>query len=1169
MNTFHQTSRRVASIAGIAGSIHGRLASIFFAAAATGLLNAAPADHNFVYAGGDTECTASGDFDGNGLTDVVIVDRVTGSYRIGFQTPGGVHQWMAPRSSGVAGVTGFSVGRVLDATLDGLVFTAEEANRVNLLSAESISEAGVPVAVHLPSVGPNQAVALAIGGAGDTAFHDLFVASAWNYLPAFRTTTIRNTNGAGFALVHDLPTTQRLERGNRVSIKTGSPTVLAILARGVTDTLRIISYAGGPAETVIQIPGITSGSDYAAGRFTGTGLSHFLVFRPSESNLWSHPVEEPVPGSFQAGPASGFSFDHGIDSVVTLLGAGAAKLLILFNDGDRARVYNFDGTNAPAFVEEFLAPDGERLTGASVMDDYGFRLHSGSGGRTGRSLQYSFNAGTEAYSLDHDDTLPAVTDLSGQANVFQFQMEPFVSTAPRLLNSGNAGDWSSIFAIAGAPPEVSVFSERFADSSHGLDQPQAANLGASHPLAQFGLVNQYREFLSLFSLAAGIGNEVVEVAAQPPGGLFGQSVEVTLTAGLPGFQIFYRLNNNGPWTLYNGTAIRIFRETTLQFRARSLFGGAQTSIRTEAYQFKEGPASLDSDGDGVPDYVEIPKGLDPVGSGSDGDGDGYSDLEELLKDTSPDDETSHPLTLPGYEQHASVDLVVTPQPLNGVSDTETVSRAGTLVRLYDLSGSLLASTVVGQTPARPISALFADVFLDPDQKLYIVATEPHFDVVTAAKDTRIGRELVTLVPSPVVPPITVDYAFGASGGLLNAESAAWVAAAKVAYLGAIKETRSQNIPIVNTLVAALFEHKLRQILATNVTLFPFRPADAKQTAFGDWTRQLLEHTDPTLPAYDLQQMAVSLEKLVVMATPEVQALNALAREIYRVSSAFNNAAPGQYPLPLDVIRDFLSMGVMHTNYLVTGVFPAPMLSDAADGAQFIIENIGSRPMTNLTLRVRADSFAGPCTTLETTDISATPVHLFDFEGGQFDFPDTFQFLPGSIVYVIGRPDVLSTTCNGLNVEVLSISLSAVPASGEGDIDGNLLNDAWELTFLGMLGSDPFGDLDKDGYTNLQEMFEGTDPRDGLGVPDVPIAAMSPPALQIQPAPDGSAVLEWFWPEAYQHRVQFHVLATTDLSAPPVSQPLVPVPRGQGRLSVSLGSPGPENRFFTIRMQLLF
>ncbi|HSH15147.1 MAG TPA: thrombospondin type 3 repeat-containing protein, partial [Verrucomicrobiae bacterium] len=537
-------------------------------------------------------------------------------------------------------------------------------------------------------------------------------------------------------------------------------------------------------------------------------------------------------------------------------------------------------------------------------------------------------------------------------------------------------------------------------------------------------------------------------------------------------------------------------------------------------------------------------------SGRDGDGDGYSDLEELLQETSPTDPNSVPAAPPGYEQHAAVDFVATPRPLDGLNDVETDSQPGTLVRLYTLSGSLLATTNVSQMPEVPLdaSALFRDVVIDGRNELLLLATEPHFDVVTGGPDTRLGRELVSLIPSPQVAPIEVNYEFGQAGGVIGDEADAWINAAQTAYEAAQPETRFAEFNHLDSALAALLERKLRLILiedelapVTNVTLFPFRAFDAGLPQFDEEAQAVLEHGDAQRPAYDLKQMFHSLETLVKVApNAPVQSLQAVTREVYRVSSALNNDAPGQYRLPLDVIRQFLGSGVMDSNYLAGGAFPPALLTDAWDGVQFLMDNLTSRPVTNLALRILSDSFAGTCTTLETADAAMAGVHLFDLDGAPYDFPDTFQLLPGSIVQVTGRPDAGSVSCAGFGLEVLSISLSAIPASSEGDGDGNLLVDAWEKQFLGGLGADPFGDTDGDGYSDLQEMFEGTDPLDGKGVPPVPMANLALPLLIIETSLGGDVQLEWEWPEAYADKVQVLVWTTSDLNQAPALQPAAPV-----------------------------
>ena len=70
---------------------------------------------------------------------------------------------------------------------------------------------------------------------------------------------------------------------------------------------------------------------------------------------------------------------------------------------------------------------------------------------------------------------------------------------------------------------------------------------------------------------------------------------------------------------------------------------------------------MDSNGDGIPDYVAIARGLDPNGS-RDSDGDGYSDLEELIHGTDPKNASSVPTNYPHLDDQAVFDLDVTPLP---------------------------------------------------------------------------------------------------------------------------------------------------------------------------------------------------------------------------------------------------------------------------------------------------------------------------------------------------------------------------------------------------------------------------------------------------------------------------------------------------------------------------
>src|SRR6185503_2331227 len=173
--------------------------------------------------------------------------------------------------------------------------------------------------------------------------------------------------------------------------------------------------------------------------------------------------------------------------------------------------------------------------------------------------------------------------------------------------------------------------ESFVNTSSGLDNPTPVAVGPAHPLMHYGMVNQYAPPLSLFSLAKPVGDEIAEVKIAPAPGTFETTIKVTLTATKPGMQIFYRTSAGSSWTLY-ATPFSLFTDTTVSYYAKPAAGNTKSIIRHASYHFSRPPGELDSDSDGVPDYVELAKGLNPK-TGPDSDGDGFSDLEELIRGT--------------------------------------------------------------------------------------------------------------------------------------------------------------------------------------------------------------------------------------------------------------------------------------------------------------------------------------------------------------------------------------------------------------------------------------------------------------------------------------------------------------------------------------------------------
>lgn len=62
-------------------------------------------------------------------------------------------------------------------------------------------------------------------------------------------------------------------------------------------------------------------------------------------------------------------------------------------------------------------------------------------------------------------------------------------------------------------------------------------------------------------------------------------------------------------------------------------GTLKTPITSATYTFPDYPGDLDSDNDGVPDFVENQYGIDPAERQADSDLDGFPDLMEILAKT--------------------------------------------------------------------------------------------------------------------------------------------------------------------------------------------------------------------------------------------------------------------------------------------------------------------------------------------------------------------------------------------------------------------------------------------------------------------------------------------------------------------------------------------------------
>ncbi|HZO85307.1 MAG TPA: thrombospondin type 3 repeat-containing protein, partial [Verrucomicrobiae bacterium] len=1082
-------------------------------AAALALTASIPAlaQPRFVYES-RVELNVAADFDGDSHDDIALVDRASGHFRIGYQLAPGSFTWAEARASGLSAISGLGAGRLLNAARDAFIFTAPEGNRLALLEAPTPTSPAVPVGGFSAGIGPQFAVAIDIGGFGNTPLDDVYVTTSLNFPIPLRAHTVRNLGAGAFSTLLNQNLTTPWTRLNAVRLQPGIFDF--VVKRAPTEFAASRLTAGAPQE-LFSRSDFPANFDYVVGSVTTPDFVHVLAWTPGTPNLSDFSIKVAtigVGGTLLLEKVVITS--ERIDWVRLLPSLPRDLLLVAHDDGMRAAIYEINATQTPTLRQSFLAPNGSPFTGAGAFGGGSFVMFNGRNGVSRMFQQFDFNGAT--WALGAAGELPAVKAASLHANVIEFDEEPFVHPAPQLLRALNAGEWTAGFAF-GVGPSVQVSAETFLGSQQGLDNPTSVNFGPPHSQTQFGLVNQLHESFCLFSFSPPVGEQPLHVTISPDPGKYRTSVALAFTPNVALANVHFRLNG-GAWITYNSAAPqRLLAKTTVQYFAQLPASQVKSPIYTAEYDFELPPGALDSDRDGVPDFVEVGKGLDPE-LGSDGDADGFSDFEELLGNTEADDPTS----MPGQhlkQPSAGVRLAVRPLSWDPVSDQEVVSPFGVPVRVHDLTGKLLGSSLITNPPVVPSdhAALFADLPPNPLGGLYVLATDPHFPIETGAADKNLGRELLGAIAAPPAAPFSIAYEFGSSGGNLAAEANAWIAAAAAAQEKT--DVPLATLQFAGTRLAAIFERQVVEMLRlrnvaewTNLTLFPFRLIDAARYAPLAELLASLETAAVGAPSWRLRDVLAQTETLMANGPSTVAAFNTLATQIYRLNIESNNATPGRYAPAFETLRQFVNTGTLPESY-ATDLAPNPqLLADAAQGVAYLVASIMPRPVTNIVLRVPMSPNLGLCTTLETDTFIPSMVHLFGQDGSAFDFPDPFLLLPGTIVVVTGFTDVSSEACPGAAIEVINALVLSFPPPDLSDANGNLLTDMWEKLFPGL---GPFGDTDNDGYSDLQEMFEGTDPNNPGAIPLVPAADLTPPQILITSELGGTQLkLTFAWPEPY-------------------------------------------------------
>ena len=1106
---------------------------------AAGAVNAA-----FVYQTGRQFLT-TGDLDGDGRDDLVVVDASNATLRVGYQFSANAYTWADPRPLGLDTVEGVACGNLLSTSQAAVAATAPTLNRINVYDASSATAALVPVPVYGNGIGPSSLAALDVGGAGNTAHDDLAVANILNGNAPFGIELIRS-DGSTFTTIRNYPNTAEWSQLNEVSYAPGKRALSAFYS----SYLCVYTATNGYLQPVGYISAYGIASPRYADMTLPSGEAHFLIWERGGSTIWSTTLEENSPSNYQFSALSTIaSGGAAIDDIFVLQGASSIRLAVVDAGGTALELYDYDANTGLSPLQTLSPPTNETFSGILPIGAEDFVALSSSGADAAPTAnQMHFDGGQFVSVGSQSLASPAV---AGTANVMTFEKEPFVDPSPRRLQLLRAGDWSDSASIGAT---VSATVEDDAGPEAGLGNPHSVSLGTPASAAAFTLVNQLAADISVCSLDPARGEEIAQVSVSPSPGEYGTSVSVSFTNSPASATVRYRTDSSDDWTTYSAP-FSLFKDTDVQYYAT--YGGKSSIIRTASYRFSDGPSTLDSDGDGVPDYVELANGLDPVESGLDADGDGSSDLEELVRGTDPLATNTPNARL---ETGALFDQVLIPRPYDGAADAVGLCETGTQVRVYSAGGSLagyaqasnLSASVASASPA----VYFSAQSMNPDIPFFLSVSDQRFDISGAGKTNQLGAELVGIHLQPTSTVVQVGYEY--AGGTLAQESANWIAAAQAAYAAHPRAVQEDDLGIEEVLAGLLVERKLADEiydagLSTNrwVSLFKGRTADTTMEGISVSGIRALETNSP---AFDLR----TLVEYVRGHASTCSNLWKVAQQVYGICSDLgrDSANAGKYPLPVDVLRTFIFDGTLQSNYLSAASLTSAELSAATQEVATVLGSVPTRTWSSFALTVRTNSFDAACPVLYNG--AGMAKSLYDSSGNPYRFPTSFQLASGTEVQLTAYTDRDWNRCPGTDpLEVISLTLTALPSASGNDADGNLLPDDYEAMFLVGSGGSATSDLDGDGFGDLQEYLDGTDPSDASSHGSASVD-LGPPAIQIN---GGELAIDW--PAAYAASFVFTIEYTGDLAGTPfATEEELP----EGQLDATLDQ-SENQRFYRVKMRL--
>jgi hypothetical protein len=530
----------------------------------------------FVYESG-TEFFSAGDFNGDGIADVLVLDKATGNARVGYSDGNGGLTWSAPLVSGVENATGLGVEHFLQQTNDAIAVTSPGFNQLNLVDLSHANAAGPPQTFAPMGIGPHSVVGLrAPHGSISPGLPFLLVASSFNDASAELLDLLQ---WSGAPLYYGLfNETGSFDRPNALDINSNTPTLAVGLVRGaINDALHIWEFDNIPG-AVGTFSNLPSGSAYVFGNFNGEALPRFVFYQPGGSNLAIVPLVQTNSG-FAFGPVLSVALTQAVQQVFFLQIGADGSALIQFGDGVQG--LRLPG-NSPVISAKYrtgAGAAGNVFTGIVPFTNGQFALLDAPPGSAASAHAQVISFDGTNFTQRSSSNLPLVNTRNTTANVWLFQLEPFVNRSPGFIASLSSPDWTD--GISGLPGGVQAPTESDAGAPNGLGSLATNSLGAPPAGSAFGIANQYNPAISLFTWSASRSADSILVTISPPAGSYGSPLAISFGAAPSGSGVQYRVGGADSWHSYAGS-FSISNDAVVRFYGTNALG-ARSSLQLASY----------------------------------------------------------------------------------------------------------------------------------------------------------------------------------------------------------------------------------------------------------------------------------------------------------------------------------------------------------------------------------------------------------------------------------------------------------------------------------------------------------------------------------------------------------------------------------------------------------